>query len=306
MGGPWFEAFRSICQQVWGTGQHAYPLHVLLFYLARWRQKVTGQLMPDPTAADLSEVQAMAERIARNLGDYGERVERLFGGDSGELTELRRLLLASAGPRCGEDAPYFADEALQKIALVLLTGTPPSRAEERLSAGPNGPSNEYIFTSPFPYWAKTVVINLILDEHRRQKRRRRGETVFRKKPPNATDHGELRRALRSLPQLLEAIRTLPDAQRSVMVLSLCRRDVDELLVDHLRKNAPDMFGEGDPRPGSDSEIAELLATTPRLVAANRSAARRKLVRDPLLAQLLDAILPHRSTRPPGYGDQGHE
>jgi hypothetical protein len=299
MGGPWYEVFRTVCAKVCAAGKHPHPAGVLLFYVARWSQKTTGEPAPNAHAHPPREVELVARRIARNLAADGATVDRLFQADRDELTGLKRLLLASAGPRCGENAALdFAEEALQKIALVLLLGTPPSRAEERLETGPTGPPNEYIFTSPFPFWAKAVVINLIKDEYRRERRKHRGAVVLTKASTSVTRDVELRTALGSLPRLLEAIRTLPKVQRSVMVMSLCRSDIDEFLAEHLQEQAPDLFGGDGPRPGSDKEIADLLATTPKLVAANRHAARKKLVRDPKWAQLLDALLPHRSTRPP--------
>ena len=298
MAGQWFEVFRPVCEKVCATGGYAHAPTVVLFYVARWRQKSAREPEPDAQGIDHHEVFGIVERIARNLADDGDRIDRLYEGDADELTALRRLLLSSAGPRAGEAAYEFADEALQKISLVLLTGTPPSRAEEVLEASPDGPANEYVFTSPFSYWAKKIVINLIKDEHRREKRRRRGTIPPpSKKPGSATPDGELRRAMESLPQLLDAIRSLPKVQRSVMIMSLCRRDLDDLLLDDLRRKAPDLFTADGPRPASDSEIADLLQTTPRLVAANRSAARRKLVDDPRWARLLDALLPHRTTAP---------
>lgn len=300
MAGPWFEVFRPVCEKVCATGGYSHAPTVVLFYVVRWRQKSAREPEPGADGADHHEIVGIVQRIARNLADDGDRVDRLYQGDADALTELRRVLLSSAGPRANGAAYEFADEALQKISLVLLTGTPPSRAEEVLAAGPDGPANEYIFTSPFPYWAKKVVINLIKDEHRREKRRRRGPIgSARKKPVSGPPDGELRRALGSLPQLLDAIRALPRVQRSVMVMSLCRRDIDDLLFDDLRHKAPDLFSADGPRPASDTEIADLLQTTPRLVAANRSAARRKLIDDPRWAQLLDALLPHKTTAPAG-------
>lgn len=297
--GAWFEEFRLVCENVCAAGEYEYGPSVVLFYVARWSQKATRELEPDPLQVDRHEVHSLAERVARNLLEDGHSVDRLFAGDADEFTALRRSLLSSALPRAGDAATEFADEALQKISLVLLTGTPPSRAEQALVAGPNGPANEYIFTAPFRFWAKSVVINLIRDEHRQEKRRRRGTVAATQRKEFATPRdGELQSALRSLPDLLDAIRALPHAQRSVMVMSLCRRDVEEVLLEHLQQEAPDLFGRDAPRPESDTEIAQLLGTKPHLVAANRSAARRKLIRDPEWEQLLDALLPHRSTRPP--------
>jgi hypothetical protein len=97
-----------------------------------------------------------------------------------------------------------------------------------------------------------------------------------------------------------AVRDLPPVQRSVMVLSLSRRDLDETVRRRLHELAPDLFSEaeGGDQPGSDREIAERLGTEPHLVRANRSVARRKLARrDPAWALLLDLLLPHKTTRP---------
>jgi hypothetical protein len=83
-----------------------------------------------------------------------------------------------------------------------------------------------------------------------------------------------------------------------MVLSLHRSDLDDVVREHLGLLAPDLFSEAGPAPASDDDIATQLGASRHLVAANRSAARRKLVReDPLWGLLLDALLPHRTTRP---------
>jgi hypothetical protein len=219
-------------------------------------------------------------------------------GDAEALSALRRVLLASAASRSSESAHELADEALQKIALILLTGTPPSRATQQLDEGPEGPGNEYVFQSPFTFWARLVVINLAVDVHRREARERR---VAAERPSGRVkrfDRATLHAAMEALPSLLAAIRALPQVQRSIMVLSLSRGDIEEVVRERLHELAPDLFSSTVDPPTSDREIAERLGTTPKLVAASRSAARVKLVaRDDRWALLLDALLPHRSTRP---------
>src|SRR5439155_6942191 len=133
---------------------------VALFYLARWCQKQTKTSEPDLGSFDQSDLRETAGKIARNLAEDGARVERLMAGDVEAFAELRRELLASAAPGAGPRAAEFADEARQKILEVLLIGTHPSHAVEELRAGPEGPTNEYVFVSPFSFWAKRVVKNL--------------------------------------------------------------------------------------------------------------------------------------------------
>ncbi len=225
-------------------------------------------------------------------------MDRLVAGDAGAWTELRRLLYASACPRADAAAGDYADEALQKIAVVLLTGTPPSRAAAQLAEAVEGPRNEYVFTSPFPFWARAVVINLIVDDTRRRAREREAPPVHSTAKPPSLDAATLEAAHESLPCLLDAVRELPRVQRSVMVWTLARSDLDPEVTERLRGLAPDLFAEtGDGAASSDADIAKRLGTTARLVAANRSAARCKLAaRDPHWKLLLDVLLPHRSTR----------
>lgn len=293
-GTSWLEGLGPISKQACLALQAPPRPDVVLFYLARWCQK--KQLEVD---ADEDELRAAAGKIAHNLAADGPLVDRLVAGDAAAWTDVRGLLLASARPRAGGQAAELADEALQKIAVTLLTGTPPSRAAEQLRLGPEGPRNEYVFQSPFAFWARAVAINLTVDEQRRVAREREGvpPTGPREGPP--LDRALLAQAAGALPGLVAAIRELPDAQRSVMVLSLLRRDLDETVRNRLRELAPDLFSPPDQElPGSDHDIAERLGTTPRRVAANRSVGRRKLARhDPLWALLLDVLLPHRTTRP---------
>jgi hypothetical protein len=250
----------------------------------------------------------------RNLAGDGDRVDRLVAGDADAWTELRRLLFASACARAGPAAGEYADEALQKIAVVLLTGTPPSRAAAQLVEALEGPRNEYVFTSPFPFWARAVVINLIVDDKRRQAREREAPPVGATHKLPSLDAATLQRAHEALPGLLDAIRELPRVQRSVMVWTLSRRDLDPVVSERLRELAPDLFAETlyeagaadeSAVPASDHDIAKALGSTPHLVAANRSVARVRLAaRDPLWKLLLDVLLPHRSTRP--IPEEGHD
>jgi hypothetical protein len=296
----WFESLRPLCKEASVAAGSAPATDTVLFYFARWCQKKSGEQEPRLELFDRASLGDTAERIVGNLAEDGARVERLVEGDTGEWRELEGLLVASARPRAGEAARQHADEALQKIAVVLLTGTPPSRAAGELSRGPTGPRNEYVFHAPFSYWARSVVIRLVIDEHRRTVRDRRARPVgATAKRTTGSDPASLRAAHAALPGLVDAIGKLPAAQRSVMVMSLARPDVDELARERLHELAPDLFsGLGDTLPSSDAEIAERLDSTPRRVAANRSVARRKLAqRDPRWELLLDALLPHASTRP---------
>jgi hypothetical protein len=297
---PWVEALRHVCKRACVEAGSPRKAEVVLFYLARWCQKKTKQQEPDPARIEGAELHQGAARIVRNLAEAGERVDRLVAGDAAELSELERLLLASARPRAQEAAPEYAEEALQKICIVLLTGTPPSRAIEALRDGPRGPANEYVFQSPFEFWARSVVIRLFIDAYRGADRERRGPP-----PPTSTkgapplDSGFLKAAHDELPALVEAIGGLPPAQRSVMTLSLCSPDIDELVREHLHELDPDLFTAcGGRLFASDSEIADHLGTTRQSVTSNRSLGRRALAeRDDRWEALLDHLLPHKSTRP---------
>lgn len=295
----WFDGLRQLSEKACLEAVCPHEPEVVRFYLARWCQKTAGRPKPDLTQFGAHELRDVAGRIARHLAEAGARVDRLVAGEAEAWTELRRELLASAARTAGRAADDFADEALQKIAVVLLTGTAPSAAAGRLAREVSGPANEYVFRSPFEPWARSVVINLVADEARRLARARAAAApsapAARARP---LDRSLLREARAALPLLLEAIGKLPPAQRSVLISSLRRRDVDDMALAHMQRLAPGLFAElGAQRPGSDAEIAQLLGSTPRRVAANRSAARRKLAkRDPLWSLLLDVLLPHRSTR----------
>jgi hypothetical protein len=299
----WFEVLRPVCKQACLAAESPPPMEVALFYLARWCQKRAKKAEPGIDVLMEHGGREVANRIVRNLAEDGERVERLVRGDAEELSKLRRLLLASARPRAGEAAPDYADEARQRIAVVLIGGTPPSHAAEKLERGPDGPRNEYVFTAPFEPWARRVVINLVIDERRREARQREGPPVPpRAERPEPLDKRTLKDAHDALPDLVEAIRELPQAQRSAMVLSLSRPDVDEEVRDRLHELDPELFsfpGVGEEGLcSSDEEIAQRLGSTVRSVAANRSLGRRKLAgRDPAWELLLDQLLPHKSTRP---------
>ena len=168
MAAPWHEPLRMLCDDAVGVaGSDAPAVDTVLFYVARWCQKETGEAEPDVVALDQDDLADIAARVVRNLIDDGARVDRLVAGDAGAWTELRRQLYASACAHADAAAGEYADEALQKIAVVLLTGTPPSRAAEQLAEAVEGPRNEYVFTSPV----------LVLGSHRgHQPDRRRQAT----------------------------------------------------------------------------------------------------------------------------------
>jgi DNA-directed RNA polymerase specialized sigma24 family protein len=292
-----FKALRPLCKEVCLESNLPLGVDVIRFYLARWCQKASGEVEPNVDSPDVREA---AGKIAHNLVEDGPLVDRLVEGDAAAWTELRRELRASARARvAGEQAIEFAEEAEQKIALILLTGTPPSQAAERLRQGPDGPRNEYVFQSPFSYWARAVLIHMIIDEQRRAAREREPPPPPSSKDGPHLDQALLDQARHALPGLVAAIRDLPPVQHSIMVHSLSRRDLDDAIRKRLHRLAPDMFSLADDElPGSDREIAERLGTKRHSVAASRSVARRKLARrDPAWALLLDVMLPHKTTKP---------
>jgi hypothetical protein len=309
MRAPWHEGLRPLCADARDLAGTDAPEETVLFFVARWCQKETGATEPDVAALHQDLLADVAARIVRNLDDDGARVDRLVAGDAGAWSELRRLLHASACTRADAAADEYADEALQKIAIVLLTGTPPSRAVAQLAQALEGPRNEYVFTSPFPFWARTVVINLIVDDKRRQTREREAPPVQATRKADCLDATTIGRAHEALPALLDAIGALPPVQRSVMAWTLARRGLDSIVIERLRDMAPDLFAETVDRasvagvpdtagaPATDADIAARLGTTARLVAANRSVVRCNLsARDPYWKLLLDVLLPHKSTR----------
>jgi hypothetical protein len=296
----WFESLRPVCKQACADAGSEYAPEVVLFYVARWCQKKAKRDEPDVGRLEESALREAARRVVANLAHDGVRVMRLAAGDPAEMASLERLLLATARPRAQEAAPDYAQEAVQRIMIVLLTGTPPARAAQELEAGPEGPSNEYVFHAPFEFWARRVVINLVIDEYRRAARERAGPPPPRSRhDADPLDRARLVAAHDALPAMVEAIRDLPPAQRAAMVLTLSRPEVDKLVRGRLRELAPDIFdAPSETSPSTDAEIAERLGSTPRSVTANRSLARRKLAeRDGSWELLLDHLLPHASTRP---------
>ena len=296
----WFEPLRLLCKQACVAARSPYAPDVVLFYVARWCQKKAKSAEPDLDAFEHLALHEAANRVVRNLANDGVRVTRLVACEAAELSALNRLLVASARPRAEEAAPDYADEALQRIMIVLLTGTPPARAAQELGEGPDGPRNEYLFHAPFEFWARRIVINLVIDELRRAAREREGPVAQPRRhdtPP--LDGALLRGSHDALPGMVDAIRSLPAAQRSAMVLSLSRPEVDELVRERFHQLAGDLFpAASDDAPSSAAEIAERLGTSARCVTANRSLARRKLAQqDGRWELLLDALLPHASTRP---------
>ncbi len=242
MRASWHELLRPLCADACAVAGSGAGVETVLYFVARWCQKETGAAEPDVAALDQDSLADIAARVVRNLDDDGARVDRLVAGDAGAWTELRRLLCASAYSRVAAAAGEYADEALQKIAVVLLTGTPPSEAAAQLAAPIEGPRNEYVFTSPFPFWARVVVINLIVDDKRRQAREREAPPVHAAPKALCLDAATLERAHKALPALLDAVRELPPVQRAVMVWTLARRDLDPVVTERLRELAPDLFG----------------------------------------------------------------
>lgn len=300
----WCEALRPIALDACAGAGAAYEPEVVLFYLARWCQKQAGARMPCLEPEDVGRHREVAMRIATNLEVDGARVERLVASeDTADWDELLRALRRSAARRVGgAAADDYAREGLQRVAVVLLTGTPPSLAGERLALDLDGPSNEYVFQSPFVPWAQRVTINLIVDDRRVRDRSAPCPALVR------VDTRRLTEAAAALPNLLQAIRLLPPKQRAAVVVTLSRRDLDEALLDHLHTLAPDLFPRDQLGIGSsDEELAARIDTTGRRLAANRSVARGKLAtQDERWELLLDQLMPHVSTVDPRAGRATHD
>jgi hypothetical protein len=290
----WYEQLRPLCEEVSRAAPSRYRPGVVLFYLARWFQKKTQSDAPRVDELGREMTRKTALEIARNLVADGETVERLVGGDAEAWNDLSDLLLRTAVWRLPASADELVDSTRKKIAVILLTGTPPSQAAARLLEGPEGPSNEYLFTSPFRNWARAIVIHEIIDETRRIARQRAPHQP-RRNAAKRVPREKLAAALGTLPDLLQAIDELPGVQRTVMTLTLSR---NAEVYEAVQRVHPGLLEVADSRPASDTEIAAYLGTTPHRVAANRSAARRKLVgRDPGWEILLDELMPHATTRP---------
>src|SRR3972149_6043449 len=120
MGERWFEALRSACKEACLAVESSYETDVALFYVARWCQKTSNSPTPSTEALAQDGLDEAPVRIVDNLEDDGSRVDLLVDGDAEEWTVLRRVLIASAGPRVGPAAGDYADEGRSHIAVVLL------------------------------------------------------------------------------------------------------------------------------------------------------------------------------------------
>lgn len=292
----WHESLRPVCEAARARVRAECDVDVVLFYLARSCQKATGEDEPDWRLLDHEQLRDTARQIVRNLTADGPCVQALVAGDVATWGWLDAVLAHSARRRVGAAAAReYVDEACQKIALVLLTGTPPSRAPAALRRQLAGPRNEYVFASPFTPWARLVLIRMVVDDQRQSAARGPQARLPARRP---LDGALVREAVHALPDLLDAIGALAPRQRLTMIYSLCRRDVDDDARDHLRDLAPGLFAQvGCTIVGDDAEIAAHMGVDAQAVRANRSVARRRLAQaDPRWALLLDVLMPYRSSR----------
>jgi hypothetical protein len=310
----YFARLRRFCAGVWDPTLKFVNERVVLFYLARWCQKEARTLKPDLGEFSDEELADTAQNIAANLRRDGERIELLVAKNGDEWTKLLRELVACTSRHAPSGrAADLAGDALLKVTKVLLGGTKPSCASCRLNGNApqrpecercsrkrciDGPSNEYVFQSPFAGWAGTIANNIVCDCWRRGLQK--PKPLRSKRTPRRSKGGWCKEMEADLPALLEAIDRLAGRkQRSVMVLSLSRSDIDPKAYKPMRRLAPPkLFSEvGSERFESDKAVAEHLESTPRRVGSNRSAARRKLCeQNPRWEVLLDVLLPHSSTR----------
>jgi DNA-directed RNA polymerase specialized sigma24 family protein len=329
MPAPWYRPLYKLATEAFNEHPSPYGVEAVLFYLARRCQKKAQRTglagdakAPDLGSFDKKKLAEVADAIAANLAADGKWVEVLHAPNQAQIEQLREELWVAAGRYRGGNADDLVDEALQKVVTTIVTGTNPLCSRCMIAAGHlarpgrpecrgcrrklevDGPANEYVFQAPFQAWARTIVRHLILDEIRRGKLRRQGWRWRLFLIDEALDarslyaDPRLDRVLdRVLMRLLEAIEQLPPRQRAVMIKSLCRADVDDLIHRRLHRLRPDLFGGGDDhrRFESDGEIGTDLETTASNVASNRSAARKKLVeRNNSWREILNVLLPQAS------------
>ena len=324
----WFDPLRDFAAEAFRKHPSLYGVDAVHLNLARWCQKKARRVgtagdskAPDISSFDPTELAAVANAIAANLAADGKRVEVLHAPGQTELDQLREQLLHSARRYRSGNAEDYADDALQKIMTILLTGTNPlccrcllrgcrlerpGRPECRNCVRKlevDGPAGEYIFQSPFVDWARAVVRHLVVDElgpGGPGRRRRWGLALVDEALYVRSLSGDLRldRELdRVLMGLLEGVKKLPPRQRSVMIQSLWRSDVDDLIYRRLYGLAMEIFEEviDQERCGSDREIGIKLGITTQNVRSNRSAGRQTLVkRNTSWREILNVILPHAS------------
>jgi hypothetical protein len=288
--------------------------YVILFYLVRWCQKEEKSLSPDFALFSDDELDKEARNIAEHLSLDGARIERVIEKNGEEWKALWRELYQSVSSRTPRSvAEDLTQSALIKVVGILLTGTRPACARCRVdgvkpgrrecaecsrATGIDGPSNEYVFQSPFSAWAKAIAKNLANDYPD-------GPTTYglpeqiEEDPPGEEESPDV--DLEStLSAFLKAIDALRGAkQKAAIVASFCRKDVDLDAYRLLEKLAPKHLFDGY-GPGlfeSDQEIADFLGSTARDVQANRWAARRNLCKkDPRWGTLCDIFMPHASTK----------
>jgi len=324
MATDWYEQLRDYTKET--SKKHpSYEEDVVLFYLARWCQKKAHKSEPDAATPppDLrlfgeKKLTEVAGEITRNLAADAGQVENVFTLDQRKYDALKLALLRYAKHCAVRNAEQYADEALLKALPFVTAGTRPSCAGCKLGCrrrmrpeclgcklvpGLRGPSNEYVFQTSFLAWLLAVIRNLIADEARQR------ELLLKRSWDLLLDH-EARQAsplsdidehrdeaYDVVEEMLQWVRNLPSMQRSVMVLSMCRADVDDVVHDELHRRAPRLLGGATRhrRFASDRDIAAHLGTTPGNIATNRGIARMKAAKiDPRWGEILDRILPHRS------------
>jgi hypothetical protein len=325
----WYDPLRELATEAFRKHPSPFGADTVLFYLACWCQKKAGRdgTAGDPKAPDLSsfdrnELAVVASAIAANLAVDGKQVEVLHAPGRIELDRLREQLLHSARRYQSGNAELYADDALMKIMTILLTGTNPvccrcmvsglrlerpGRSECRNCVRKlelDGPAGEYIFQVPFADWARAVTRHLVVDElgppGGPRRRWREDLALVDEARYVRSFYGDLRldiTADRVLRGLLRGVKKLPPRQRSVMIESIFRADVDDLIYRRLYRLAKRILkGMIDSeRCGSDREIGRKLGITTQNVRSNRCAGRKTLVkRNTSWREILNVILPHAS------------
>ena len=245
-------------------------------------------------------LEAVSTAIGENLARDAGRVERL---NALEASEWNRAVayLEKAVPAVAADEDVF-NSALARIARTMLGTVRPSHAADprKQDAVMQGPA--HFFVSRLDDWlcceaigALTVAELRLSDKGSEEILRKRGTSL--------------------VAALLEAIADLPDRQRVSIALGMWREDQNELVRSSLEEHAARLALQGAiesvetlfpvPPVRSDHDVADYLAAElggepkARHVAANRSAAREKLLENNAAwAPLLNTLLPYRSSKAP--------
>jgi tetratricopeptide (TPR) repeat protein/CHAT domain-containing protein len=255
------------------------------WYLREWVRLADREGMH---GVDHEELRAGAKLIATNVARDGARLDALIRMDadawSHAMSHIHDVIVARQP---------ILDLAIEGVVRSVMASVTPAEAaaQEPQSTGATSDTPPYLFLSSIDDWIRLLAARAQVDDELRR-------------------HGQLIRA-RGRPialRLLEEIARLPPMQRYAITLSAWRNDrrwLKEVLLDLAREASleiplNELFPlDIDQSVESDQEIAAYISSRGQRgkaanVAANRSVARRKLVRaNPMYRPLLSSMLPYR-------------